>query len=497
MHCSLAKSYLCKLTLVLTLATGTARAAETTQLDSNPTLFAVMCALHAAGFDTEISSTANHPLRKAVFEQLTAKNPKTAAEIRDWLQNRKLDPKNVDLDRFVSFALAVDGPPNFNYRFQTHEMPPDVIPLEGFEKLLSRFYAEAGVEEMYTAAQPQIETALGQYQEPIVQTLNGVNAYLRNPTSGYMGRRFFVYLELLAPPNRIQTRAYRDDFYLILSPSSEQQLDYVRYAYLQYLLDPLSFKFTANLEKKKPLIDLAQAAPALGEHYKSDFSLLATASLIKAIETRMDRNRSIEEALREGFILAPYFAEALAKYEAQEVSMRLYYPEMIDAIDLKKEDKRLAGVQFDPPKQGRLVRVTTKEEKIESIGVFKTLEEAEDLYRARKIEPARAAWLRGLQETAEKPLHAKCYYGLARLAALEKNPELADKLFRKVLELEPDAQTKAWSHVYLGRLSDLANDREQAQQQYQAALNTTDASEAARKAAQQGLSQQFQTPKEK
>jgi len=479
-----------------------ARAAESGQLDANVSLFTVLCALHAAGYDAEIDSPNNHPLRAAAVRNLASRNLTTAGELREWLENRKLGPKRLDLNRFISFALSVDGPPKFNYKFASHEMPPDVVPLAGFERLISRFYAEAQVEELYKQAQPAIERVLASYQPAVVQTLGQVNGYLRNPTSGYAGRRFSIIVELLGPPNQIQTRAYRDDYYLILTPSPELQTDYIRYAYLQYLLDPLSFKFAAKLEKKKPLIDLAQAAPALEEHYKADFSLLTTASLIRAIEARIDRRKSPDQALREGFILTPYFTEALAKYEAQEASLRLYYPEMIDAIDLKKEDKRLAAVDFLKDRPVKTVTVVAKtgvakEEKVELTGVFKTLEEAETLYRAAKLEPSRDLFLRALQETADQPLHAKAYYGLGRVAARQANLELAEKMFTKVLELSPDPQTKAWTHVYLGNLAERAQEPQQATAHFEAALAVPGATAAARQAAQQALNKLANTPKEK
>jgi len=92
-----------------------------------------------------------------------------------------------------------------------------------------------------------------------------------------------------------------------------------------------------------------------------------------------------------------------------------------------------------------------------------------------------------LKETDEKPLHAKAYYGLARIAALEKDPELAERLFRKTLESDPDGYTKAWTHVYLGRLAEAAGERERAAEEYKAALAVEGASVAARQGAEKGL----------
>ncbi|MEO6760708.1 MAG: tetratricopeptide repeat protein, partial [Saprospiraceae bacterium] len=227
---------------------------------------------------------------------------------------------------------------------------------------------------------------------------------------------------------------------------------------------------------------------------------LTTACLAKAIEARLKKGegpKMAEQALKEGFILVPYFYEALAVYEKQEVSMRLYYPELIEAIDLKKEDKRLQGVEFVSTRPTRTIKASRAEQPPEITGVFKTLEDAEDLDRAKKYADAKPLFLRVLQETPERPLHAKAYYGLARIAALQRDPELAVKLFEKVLQLEPDDTIKSLSHVNLGHLWAVNNEQERAVEQYQAALAVKGISPAIRKAAEKALQEISQPEKKK
>ena len=103
-------------------------------------------------------------------------------------------------------------------------------------------------------------------------------------------------------------------------------------------------------------------------------------------------------------------------------------------------------------------------------GYAKTLDEGEKLYASRELDKSREKFLQALRETAEKPAHAKAYYGLARIALLQNDPETAERLFQKTLELEPEPQDKAWVYVYLGRLSDLAGEREAAAKHYESAL---------------------------
>lgn len=175
--------------------------------------------------------------------------------------------------------------------------------------------------------------------------------------------------------------------------------------------------------------------------------------------------------------------------------MRLYFPELAKSIDLKKEERRLESVEFLAERPIRRAKVVPAERKIELTGANKTLEDAEEAYRGRELAAAKERYLRVLQETSEKPLHAKAYYGLARIAALEKDPELSERLFLKTLELAPEPQVKAWTLVYLGRLADAAGEREQAGKHYQAAIEVAGASAAARKAAEQGLQESFRKDK--
>ena len=121
----------------------------------------------------------------------------------------------------------------------------------------------------------------------------------------------------------------------------------------------------------------------------------------------------------------------------------------------------------------------------------KALEAADALYKERKLDPAKEAFSKLLQSTADRAVHARAYYGLARIAVLQREPEMAEKLFRRTLELNPDPEVRGWSLVYLGRLFDAEGDREQASENYKAALAVQGATAGAREAAQKGLKESF------
>jgi len=465
--------------------------AELGQLDASPTLFTVLAAINAAGYDAELNSAANHPLRQAVRQHIASKNIPVMAELKKFVGLHRQKNDTLELSQYISYGLSVSGAPDFEYLARSVDRPPDILPLDGFSELLARFHREAGIDELWEKAQPAIDAQIARYHQGVTDAVFNVNVYLRNDTRGFLGRRFQIFLDLLGAPNQIQTRSYGADYFVVLTPSPEPQIDDVRHGYLHYLLDPLSTKFSDNVMKKKSLIDYAMGAPALADHYKEDYLLLVTECLIKAVESRLSKKpAAVEQALAEGFILTPYFYEQLPVFLKQEQSMRLYYPEFIDAIDLKKESRRLEGVKFAAATQIRKAKGTPAPEPPgppELTGAAKQLHDAEELYLARELKAAREAYLKFLRTPGERADHAKAYYGLARIAILQKDPALSEKLFQKVLEYQPDPQTRAWSLVYLGRLSDASGEGEQAMAFFKEALAVPGASEGARKAAEKAM----------
>ncbi len=474
----------------LSSTSGLLRAQERGQLDSNPSLFTVMAAIHAAGFDADMNSGANHPLRAQIRDYILKKNPPSLVDIRKFYQ----DHPNATLSNYISLGLTLEGPPLFRLSKTMKDPPPDASLLEALTPLLAKFWTEADLESVWKQIEPAYEQVIARsFHEPVTQEILRANAFLRNPTSGYTGRRFQIYVELMAPPNQVHTRSFGDDYYVVVTPSPEPQIADIRRAYLYYLLDPLSFKYAKQVKEKNGLLQFAQLAPALDAHYKEDFYLLTTACLVRAVDAKLTpvsgaaKLQLIDQALREGFILAPYFYEHLPAYEKQEKSMRLYYPDMIQAIDLRREDKRIAEVQWAEAKSNRTIRVTSEAKKPVLTGALKTLEEAEDLYNQKQYPKAKDKFALALQQTDAPSLHAKSYFGLARIAALSREFEMAEKLFDKTLDLGPDAEIKAWSLVYLGRMLFSVNEIEPALEKYKAALAVQGAPERARQAAEKGL----------
>jgi len=125
---------------------------------------------------------------------------------------------------------------------------------------------------------------------------------------------------------------------------------------------------------------------------------------------------------------------------------------------------------------------------------------------------ARAAWFdaerrlaAGDSETAQKLAQqaldgqeedsGRALFILAEIATQNRDMEGARKYFEQALQIAHEPKVIAWSHIYLGRIFDLREDRFAAVDQYRAALDAANGTlPEAKLAAQKGLEQPYEPP---
>lgn len=490
--------------ILATIPVAHAQTPELGQLDASPTLFTVMAAINAAGYDAALDSPTNHPLRYAVRDELAKRSIPSLPALKQFFAKHHAHDDTAELTHYISYALTCAGPPDFAIKKRDVDVPPDVRALDGFSPLLRAFYKEADIPSLWRRSQPAINQYIELYHKVVVSSVEQVNAYLRAANYGYRDIRFQVLIELLAAPNQVQVRSYGAEFTLVITPSAELRSFDLRHSYLVYLLDPLATRYQEILQRKEGLRDHVMRARALPDAAREDFQMLTTESLVRAVESRLDhRPDYVEQALHLGYILTPFFAEHLPLYEKQEMAMQVYYPTLVGSIDLLKEDARLMAVDFSKEPEVRTVKAAAPApaEALTVQGPAKTLADAEQAYQARDLEKAKSNFLDLLRQTDVQSMHAKAYYGLARIAALQRDPETAERLFQKTLDLDPEPADKAWTLVYLGKLAMAArendkqqgetamadHDRDHAVQYFQEALQVEGASDSARAEAQKSL----------
>src|SRR6185437_9702505 len=108
----------------------------------------------------------------------------------------------------------------------------------------------------------------------------------------------------------------------------------------------------------------------------------------------------------------------------------------------------------------------------------------------------------GAAALAEKALKqhdadpARAYFILARADLMNGKMEDAQTAFQQSVKLGHDARLLAWSHIYLGRILDVQQEREQAIAEYKLALAVRDGQPDTKEAAEGGLKKPFTLPGE-
>lgn len=477
------------------------RAAEGDQLDADLRMFTVMAAINAAGYDDGVGARDDSLVRQAVRQRLSSFNGPSMQLLKTAYEQYRLRDSDENLSQFVTYALLCQGPPTFElYANLPTDLPPDVRPVRSFGPILQQFYSEADIEGLWQQFQPAIEQELERYQASLAPMLFRTAGYLRIGRQAPEFASFKVWIDLLGAPNAINTRLYNGDVQVVAHPAEKIPLNEIRHAFLVHLLDRLSIRNRETVASKQVLSRFALFAPALDDEYKEDFELLVTKSLVKAVEARLDHGDSeaalpvVDQALREGYILAPYFYEALGRYEEDSQTINRFYPEMIEGIDVKREAARLQNVKFaEPAEVSSQPRVEPRRPQLSLLD--KKLQQAEFLLREELLEESRDAFLEAV-ELAEGR-NAQAEYGLGRVAAQEGDPELAVEHFRTASNLADEyPHIRAMSHIYAARISDIMGEREQALEQYNLAKAAGDPDPRTQELIAAGLLEQFQSPRQ-
>ncbi|MBI3670517.1 MAG: tetratricopeptide repeat protein [Acidobacteria bacterium] len=494
--------------------------ASNVTVEGNPQLFATLCALYAAGFEAEASSSGMNPLRARLRGELFKLQGPATEALRTYYREHLLADPGATLSRYVSFALVAGPPPKFTYTLRHDELPPDVLTIEDFGEVLAKFYQEAQIERLWVRVEPDYEREVDRLNGPLRELVFTTTGYLRELLQPGGPRTFAVYVEPLVG-GKTNFRNYRDHYAIVLSPAGETPLEEIRHALLHFLLDPLAIRFPHVVSAKRPLLEFAARAPRLPAEYKDDFLAFATECLVRAVEIRLDARARrltpqqlaavLDAAEGDGYVLVrPVFRE-LGNFEKAEPAMSFYFPDLVRGVQLAEESKRLQSVTFaaatsasaEPPGgTGRPAQGSAGSRAgpggEEDPEVAAALVEGERQIAAQNAAAAVAAFERALVKSPEQP---RALYGLAVAAVLQGNADRARDLFRRLV-LEPsrsgaragrkDPLILAWSHVYLGRIYDVDGSRELAVSEYRAALAVEGAPEAARLAARRCMEKGYE-----
>jgi tetratricopeptide (TPR) repeat protein len=155
---------------------------------------------------------------------------------------------------------------------------------------------------------------------------------------------------------------------------------------------------------------------------------------------------------------------------------------MIHDLDADREKKRAATVKFAAAAEHELVERDKRP-------TPKLLDLAEERLAAGDAETASAIARRALEQKQDDP--ARALFILARVSTLKADIAGARTYFERTLEVAREPRIVAWSHIYLGRIFDIQENRTAALVHYRAALSAGDTTPDTRAAAERGLAQPY------
>ena len=479
----------CGILLLLLALTGRSQAQiPSILIQPDIRVFTVLGALRAAGFDE--GSLLLHPAGLPIAREFRDLPAGLKSRLKDFYETHRggKDPQQ-ELTKYISLAFVIDGPPDFKPLLAAGQMPPDAGSVTELTSLLGEFYAKARVESIWSRYKHLHDRAVMDYRPLINRMIMTTEGYLRMRSGVYRGRQLVLVPDYLVPPNTFNARTYQSSYYFLFSPSGTPKISEIRHQFLHFLLDPFAARYPLPVEQRKALTEIMLAGSENLEGADQGVQEMVTESLIKAVEMRLDRlpqqqaEDSLNEAVRSGALLCGHFFSALQRFEKEFEGFQLYYRTLLSGLDVFEVMAARQAAISSPREKTPPARRPTEVERL--------LRQAKSSLGSDELE--RAAELFNLVLDRHDSRNGEALYGLGIVAVSRSDKEAARDYFGRAVVSEtcPDS-VKVWGHIYLGRLFDLEDAREEAILQYRAAVALGDDTRGAQAVARSGLREPFQ-----
>jgi tetratricopeptide (TPR) repeat protein len=494
-------------------------------LQNSEALFDIAVTLNSCGYDAGLD--VSDPVRQQVRDLLN-QSLRGSVEAQDahekictFIAQHRLADSGADLAQYISLALFVSPPPDFTPSAEGEDLPPDASGVENILPLLRRFNEAANLHLVWAHFRPEYDAQLAQLHDSLTKMIDDTGIYLKTPAGTYSSRRFLVVAEPLLDPRQTNARVYGGDYVVVVSPvNGAVHLHEVRHAYLHFQIEPLLYARAQTIDRLLPFLKTVKDAP-LDVSYRSDIVALVAECMIRAIEARtMDtgvtiykipadirradleaatrqhnasveaaeavRRRSVQDSMADGYVLTDYFYSAFAAFEKQPQSFKESIGEMVYGMDVSQQVNHVKNINFHQQSSSDLVQHAPKE--------LKGLDLAEMKLMKGDSEGAGELAQKSVDDKAGD--QARANFILARVAIMHRDVPAAEKDFQETIRLSNDPRMLAWSHIYLGRIYDIQDERDQAVNEYRAALTVRDGQADTRLAAEKGIKQPYTVPKQ-
>jgi hypothetical protein len=492
-------------------------------LQTSEPLFDVAVALNECGYDQDLENS--DPLRQHIRDDVNQylQGSAAARDARDkvcaYIAGHRLANSGRDLAQYVSLALYTTPPPELKPSVEVPDLPPDSTQVVEILPLLRDFVQATELHAIWAANRAAYEDELAKLHDPLTKMILATNVYLKMPTSGYDGRRFIVVIEPMLAPSGTNARVYGSDYVIVASPvRGAINMQQVRHTYLHYEIEPLLYARATTMDRMLPLLKAVRSAP-LDYTFRSDIVALVIESLIKAVEARTfdtgipevkvaadarfanmqqttkarnaylqavaaSRQKVVDTDMSQGYVLTQYYYDQLIAFEQHSASLKESIGEMVYGMDVETELGRAKHVEFAETGSSDVVSHAPRQLHGLDLAEMKLIKG--DTAGARQLAQL------ALAQRSGDPAYAD--YILGQTALMSGNMDEAATRFGDAVRLSKDPRTLAWAHIYLGRIHDVEEERDEAVAEYKAALTVRDGQADTKQAAEKGLKQPFALP---
>lgn len=549
-------------------------------------LIIMMAALEVAGFNPINCEEANIKSSLRLSCEFRARVHKDLANVDTGLRQRMrefFERNNKALStttpaeqaaRYVSLAYAMEQPPTLASPPRSEDLPDEVLAVLDFAPLVREFYNRTDIDELLPQYIKIYQAESDRLREPTDLMVRSLLAYLqmrpqlsitqkvkvKSPNQKKKNvattetrehsREFFIVPDLLAVPGTLNFRVIADNYYAIVPADTNPVNSELRRAYLQFMIDPLIFKYnkeiaTQRLEIKRLIETRLQA----GGVVSPDVFVTVTRSLLAALDARqmessqtialtnqarilLDRAKDtatktaitkefaakkteiadeavlqLSESYERGALLAFYFADRLKEVETSGFEFSSFFPDMMASLNIAPEMNRLADnkVARERAAKAREARRTAVIENNDDnnpaskrrTALVKDLAEVDDLIRIKSYEQAETKLKSLLRDYPGEP---RIFYSLGRVLSLSAvgitDPTILEERLNRAFAnykfaieaptSESEPAIKSRAYVNMARILEFFERMEDAMKAYDAAIAIGDIEDSAYREAVDG-----------
>ncbi len=426
-------------------------------------VFAVMSAANAAGFDLDSNELSGNPARALLRERVKGIDPALLERLRSFYQSKGEpgDPVN-NQGRYISLSLLLNGPPQFELAIKTGDVPTEAKPLIGFESLVAETWQKANLAQFWAEVRPMYLDEIEAYRPLIRDMIVQVLHYARTEARISLDRMVHFIPDPLGGYGIVNARNVGETYIVVVGPSRTRAstMRAIRHEYLHFLIDPLLAKYSGYLPYEEPFMKRLREQPGTLTLYRDNFRFMVAESLIESVEARLAGTSDkppgefLVGAYDRGLILAPYFYEALGKFEARSESLQEFIPVVIDGISWDKEKDRgatIARMRDEMKPSGNEEPAPPHADEARRAEMHNLLSEANTHLQAREFEQAGVLLEQVLKLDSRNP---NALFGLAQVAAQGQRMDDAMELYARAASSAGPNETwiAAWSLVHRGNI---------------------------------------------